>query len=514
MGKKLTPFVILFVTGNIATAQTWVRVRQVPKQDVFSLMVNNDTVYAGTNDKIYIGYDLHLNWKASVPIDGAGYISAIILFHNKLYAGTANAGVYSSGDKGDSWVAVNKGLDFKSVSKLLVWKDKLYASTFGEGFFAYNESTNQWSAFNNNFAVNIGGNVNDIKLYGSTIIAAAGDNGIFYKYNTMLNSWDYLYYNSTLKPGLQVNALQAEGNTIFAGINGAFSQALLRSEDGGITWQTDTVGLGGVLRFNQASSNVNVLSAGGQKNYLVVNSFNGNNSSRLFQRNKASALGTKWDNIGTFETNNVIYGVEEAGNKIYAALDTGLYYLDQSALPVGLANLTAALRNNGVLLQWQTFTEQNSNYFNIQRSIDGVHFNTIGFTAAAGNSTKVLNYAYSDSESKTYLKTTLYYRVQEVNLDSQSYNSNTVSVESNKQGALFSVSPNPVMSNLFIQSQQDAADAVIHIYDANGKVKYATVASLYSSASTLLNVANLSAGIYFLSIEANGNKMDIKIVKQ
>jgi hypothetical protein len=52
-----------------------------------------------------------------------------------------------------------------------------------------------------------------------------------------------------------------------------------------------------------------------------------------------------------------------------------------------LINFSASLEKNNVVLRWQTATEINSAWYNIQRSKDGIHFNNIGKVKAAGNST-------------------------------------------------------------------------------------------------------------------------------
>lgn len=368
--------------------------------------------------------------------------------------------------------------------------------------------------FNNNFYTNVDGNVNDIIPYNSTIIAAAGANGIFYKYDTTQSHWDYTYYNGTLRPGMSVYALQTDGNSIFAGISGSFSQALLRSEDGGNSWHTDTVGLAQYFGVNQALSSVDVIKAGIQNNYIIVNSFNGNNSSRIFERKRAAAKGKRWNIIGSFANNNFIYTLAEAGDNLYAALNDGLYYQQQSTLPVGLLNLEATKESGGILLQWQTSSELNSSYFDIQRSADGIHFNSVGSVKAAGNSNVLLNYSFLDSLSKTSFQTGWYYRVKEVDADSRTLYSNTVRINTGANGMLFSAFPNPVKSAFVLQSAWDVPRAVIHIFDATGRAVYTSAQPLYASSGTQINISSLAAGMYILTIDDENTKTSIKMVKE
>ena len=69
------------------------------------------------------------------------------------------------------------------------------------------------------------------------------------------------------------------------------------------------------------------------------------------------------------------------------------------ALPINLLNFTSTLNNTTVDLRWQTTTEINSDYFSIERSVDGVNFSSIGKINAAGNSSSVKQYSFIDNTS-------------------------------------------------------------------------------------------------------------------
>ncbi|MBL0181613.1 MAG: hypothetical protein IPP96_04635 [Chitinophagaceae bacterium] len=56
-------------------------------------------------------------------------------------------------------------------------------------------------------------------------------------------------------------------------------------------------------------------------------------------------------------------------------------------LPVKLISFTATLQNKNALLQWQIASELNVTRYNIQRSLDGNTFTTIGSVNSTGNST-------------------------------------------------------------------------------------------------------------------------------
>lgn len=83
-------------------------------------------------------------------------------------------------------------------------------------------------------------------------------------------------------------------------------------------------------------------------------------------------------------------------------------------LPVKFVGFTLTRRNNDVLIQWSTSEEMNANTYEVERSLDGTNWNTITQIAAAGNSSYVTNYSFTD---KNLSLKTIYYRIKEVDVD-------------------------------------------------------------------------------------------------
>ena len=83
-------------------------------------------------------------------------------------------------------------------------------------------------------------------------------------------------------------------------------------------------------------------------------------------------------------------------------------------LPVKLVYFNVTAEGKKAHLSWQTATEQNSDRFDIERSMDGLHFEKIGSVKAAGNSTAHINYNYFDPGPKKGIN---YYRLKEVDID-------------------------------------------------------------------------------------------------
>ena len=78
-----------------------------------------------------------------------------------------------------------------------------------------------------------------------------------------------------------------------------------------------------------------------------------------------------------------------------------------------------------VELKWVTASENNSHLFEIEKSINGIDFDVITTTKAAGESIELLNYTEYDRSPTQGLS---YYRLKQIDNDGTYNYSNTVSV--------------------------------------------------------------------------------------
>ena len=82
-------------------------------------------------------------------------------------------------------------------------------------------------------------------------------------------------------------------------------------------------------------------------------------------------------------------------------------------LPVELLDFTAKNEKGQVVrLAWTSTSEINSDYYGIERSVDGVSFSEIGKSKGAGNSNAVMKYSFDDHQP---LVGKNYYRLKQVN---------------------------------------------------------------------------------------------------
>jgi hypothetical protein len=170
--------------------------------------------------------------------------------------------------------------------------------------------------------------------------------------------------------------------------------------------------------------------------------------------------------------------------------------VSNTPLPVQLLAFTGALREQNVLLHWQTAVEINSRNFVVMRSPDALNFEPIGSLAAKGtNST----YTFLDTKPLGGIN---YYRLQIIDRDDSFAYSNIIAIETPQQDAPV-IYPNPTQQTVFINTNDRNLNT--QLFDAQGKLIYAA-----PTVPTDIDLSNLPSGGYFLAID----KQITRIIKQ
>ncbi len=210
-------------------------------------------------------------------------------------------------------------------------------------------------------------------------------------------------------------------------------------------------------------------------------------------------------------------------NHIYLTADNGdngngdrdLYIIDASVtLPVSLLSFTATLNNKAVDLNWSTATETNTKNYNIQRSYNGMQFQNVGSVNAAGNSSKKIDYHFTDADALQTSANKIFYRLQITDNDGKITFSGVASVNILPGGNVLVVYPNPVKGQLFFRTNKDENIATVRISTVNGKTVYAQqFENIQAGAQNKINVAALGKGVYYLEFISNNNKQTIRFIK-
>lgn len=105
-------------------------------------------------------------------------------------------------------------------------------------------------------------------------------------------------------------------------------------------------------------------------------------------------------------------------------------------LPISMLDLHASWAQGQVQLNWGTASEINSDFFSVERSVDGLHFTEINRVAAQGNSSSL--HAYEMFDLGPWGGERIYYRIKAVDLNGDFYYSNIASVTNHMQRLYYS----------------------------------------------------------------------------
>ena len=181
----------------------------------------------------------------------------------------------------------------------------------------------------------------------------------------------------------------------------------------------------------------------------------------------------------------------------------------KSVLPIELVDFTAQQEGDDVLLNWETASELDNDYFEIERSTDGHHFETIG--EMAGHGTSFISHNYSFSDKNIFEKINgdiVYYRLRQIDFDGQFEYSKIVAVNlTNKNHSFF-------VENIF-QNKSGLLEISINmglsdnyhpdlfLYNLSGKLILYKHLILEKGKNDLqLSVGHLPEGIYLVNIKS------------
>jgi trimeric autotransporter adhesin len=185
------------------------------------------------------------------------------------------------------------------------------------------------------------------------------------------------------------------------------------------------------------------------------------------------------------------------------------------SLPVKMTAFSGTKDNGTAVIKWTTVTELNNDHFDIQRSADGITYQTIGTVAGAMNSYRSLAYSFID---ETPNKGINYYRLNQIDRDGTSTLSNVISLNFAKEIQATTISAWPIPANDYITlelNNEFTTTAHIVIRDVIGKVIYEeTILADEAGYNHPISLENFQSGVYFMEVGQNAEKLQsIKFIK-
>jgi hypothetical protein len=283
--------------------------------------------------------------------------------------------------------------------------------------------------------------------------------------------------------------------------------------------------------------------ASATNNSMTLNWTNGSGSGRLVVVKKGSAVTSNPADLSVYPANTVFksgaqIGIDEyvvySGNSntvTVTALATGgnyyykifeyngsaapVYNINETlsgnvptgALPVTWINFDASEKNGKVVLNWATSAETNSAYFIVERSMNGIDFHETGRVQATGNGIGKQQYTFTDEIAA---QSKLFYRLKQTDNDGLFSYSKIVTIQSGNNIAAVRLQPNPVQNTMRIQLPANVQSAGMLIYNAAGVLM---LKQTIGNQQTV-NVQHLPAGTYYIVVQQNEKKYQLKMIKQ
>lgn len=171
-----------------------------------------------------------------------------------------------------------------------------------------------------------------------------------------------------------------------------------------------------------------------------------------------------------------------------------------SVVPLGLLSFTGKEVNSNIQLNWQMANEIDCKNFELQRSTDGTHFNSIANIQANKTSYQFID-ENNPREADKY-----FYRLKMTGINNKLDYSNIILIKAERKIS-FTLSPNPAKNIVIINGL--SLPGIVTIINENGSTVLTTNAN---TLSVRFDISRLAAGLYIVQYNNQTNSINKKLV--
>ena len=182
-------------------------------------------------------------------------------------------------------------------------------------------------------------------------------------------------------------------------------------------------------------------------------------------------------------------------------------------LPVELVSFKGKLVDETVLLEWETASEINNDFFTLERSTDGLHFVPLAQIPGAGNSITAIRYDYLDKQPEIGIN---YYRLLQTDFDGTSEYSEIIAIEF-ESAIRVSVQPNPFTGERFELNYWSPTNdrTQVEIYSVTGQLIYQQAFGIQTGANILtITNADWPSGVYLIKTVQGEKTVVSRVLKE
>ncbi len=171
-------------------------------------------------------------------------------------------------------------------------------------------------------------------------------------------------------------------------------------------------------------------------------------------------------------------------------------------LPIELKEFSASCFGAHSILSWETASERNNDFFTVERSTDGLNFESRGKVKGSGSSFTNTRYNFSDVAIEGDV---VYYRLRQTDVSGRSEVSKIIVAGCSEESLLFTVFPNPNDGMFQVQTAAPVTD--VRIINAIGATVF-TAQTLQANDKIEL----IEPGVYLLSCFVFNKQQTAKII--
>ncbi len=179
-------------------------------------------------------------------------------------------------------------------------------------------------------------------------------------------------------------------------------------------------------------------------------------------------------------------------------------------LPVELISFDGRAVGSDVELNWATASEENNDFFAVERSKDGRTFEQIGTIGGKGTTSIQQQYTYKDEQPAEGLN---YYRLTQVDFDGTATHSKAVAVEMTSNKPAVQINPTYARDNVRVRlDKEQNQNTQIAVFDLSGAQVWQGVLGA-GQKETNIDVSALMPGSYFLRMGNDEDQVVERFIK-
>jgi hypothetical protein len=213
------------------------------------------------------------------------------------------------------------------------------------------------------------------------------------------------------------------------------------------------------------------------------------------------------------------YNVAKSGTGPYFASYSGVSCCSQFSpggnppVPVELTYFDVISEEKQNLLTWETASELNNHFFEIEKSITGEDFISIGSVSGNGTTQKISKYSFSDYDVGPH-QMSYFYRLMQVDYDgTYSYSPIVVANRKIRTNTYLSASPNPISNEWCLNlSNGFNGDLLVEIFTQEGVNIFQEMCQ-FEEGILILENFDLPDGMFYAKVFIGEQVLLTKVVK-